>query len=258
MRTSATYLSAAVLACAALAPANALAAGPEACGYIDFWAVSECHFEASGGCEASCEPLSFVAACDGACDASVDVSCEASCNVDCSASCEVNPGSFDCQASCNASCSAELEAHCGGDQECAAYYNASCDASCSADCNYVPPSASCEAKCEASCQASCEVGAELDCSLDCAAEIQGGCELDCQEPEGALFCDGQYIPVQDLPACLAYLASNLDIQVELEAEASANAVISCSLGEPQTAPGSLAAIMAGLALALGLRRGRRG
>ena len=256
MRTSATYLSAAVLACAALVPSTALAAGPEACGYIDFWAVEECHFETSGGCEAQCEPLSVVAACDGACNASVDVGCEASCNVDCSAQCEVNPGSFDCHASCDAECNAGLAAHCGTDQECAAYFEASCEASCSAECDYVPPSASCEAKCDASCQASCEVSAEIDCSLDCSVDMQGGCEVDCQEPQGALFCDGQYIAVQDLPGCLAYLAENLSIEVE--AEASASATLSCAVTQvpASSTESSMGALLAGLALALGLRRRR--
>ena len=72
-------------ALAIFAPAQALAADADACGNIELVAVGECHFEFSGGCKASCEPVSFVAACDGACNADLDASCTASCATDCRA-----------------------------------------------------------------------------------------------------------------------------------------------------------------------------
>ena len=85
----------------------------------------------------------------------------------------------------------------------------------------MPPQADCEARCQGACGGSCETQANFDCSLACSADIQGGCEVDCDEPTGALFCDGQYIAVQDLSGCAAYLVDNFQIDVEVYAGASA-------------------------------------
>lgn len=250
-------LTAASLLCATLIPASAFATtGPEACGGIDFWAVSECHFEFEGGCEASCEPLSFSAACDGQCSIAIDGGCTASCNAECVAECEYNPAQFSCEASCSSDCYAAASAHCGSDSGCYSYFEASCSAQCQAECSYVPASASCQSRCDASCSASCDLEANAECEIECTSSLEGGCLLDCQQPEGALFCDGQYIPVQDLPACLQYLWENFEIGVE--AEASAELTMSCAVADPGPAGGAGAALwLAGLALgAVALRRRR--
>ena len=39
--------------------AASLDAGENACGGIELWDIGECHFEFDGGCQASCEPVSF-------------------------------------------------------------------------------------------------------------------------------------------------------------------------------------------------------
>ena len=231
-------------AAALLVSSQAFAAGPEACGGIELTSIGECHFEFDGGCE-------------GQCNASVDASCTGSCNADCQAACEANPGAFDCRAECTADCYAGVEAHCGtGDEECRSYYEASCSAECEGQCEVVPPSASCEAECNACCSGTCEVDAEFSCALECSAELQGGCEYDCRQPSGALFCDGQYLAVQDMPACLEYLAENFN--VELQAEASASATLSCSTSEPGGDSGAGWALLAGLGLAgVVVARGRK-
>lgn len=241
---------------AAVAPATASAAGPEACGGIDFWSVSECHFEFDGGCESQCEPLSFSAACDGQCNLDIEGSCTASCEASCTSECHYDPAQFSCEATCTADCRAGASAHCGADSSCASYFEANCQAQCEGECSLVPPSASCEARCQSCCAGSCELQANAECELECTANLEGGCVVDCRQPEGALFCDGQYIPVQDLPTCVEYLISNFS--VELEAEAHAEMTLTCATTPPglgdTRAPLWLAGLAVGAAL---LRRGRR-
>jgi hypothetical protein len=120
----------------------------------------------------------------------------------------------------------------------------------------VPASADCSAQCNACCSGSCDVEANFDCSFDCTAEMQGGCEVDCRQPEGALFCDGQYIAVQDLPACMEYLLSNLDVEFEAEAEASFTS--SCSYAAAPIERGAAWGGLAALLVGLGFTRRRRG
>jgi hypothetical protein len=246
---------AAAIASFALAP-TAFAAGPEACGNISLSSISECHFEFEGGCKAKCEPLSFVAACDGQCNASIDASCDTSCQGSCQAACEVEPAQFDCRASCYGDCSANIAVLCDpGDDECISYCEADCSASCETECEFVAPSASCDAQCNACCTGSCDVDANFECSLDCSASLDGGCEVDCDAPAGALFCDGQYIAVQDLPECVAYLVENFSVNLSLEASASASVNgAMCSFGDGRSGDGGIALLMAGLGLAFWRRR----
>jgi MYXO-CTERM domain-containing protein len=227
----------AVLAFAAPIALSAPAeAGIEACGDIHVEASAQCEVLVGELCEAQCEPLSFTAACyaecDGECNASLDVSCQASCEADCSAECQVDPGSFECYGSCEASCQADIEAQCAASPnkaQCRASLEASCQAECSASCEYTPPEASCEAKCEASCEGECRAEAnascQIDCQAGCTAELQGGCEIECQAPEGALFCDGQYVDHGgNLEECIESLIALFDIEVHgwAEGECSGN------------------------------------
>lgn len=234
--------------------AFAQSSGAAACGNLEALAFGECHLEFEGGCKAKCTPLSFVAACDGQCNASIDASCTADCSGSCNAECNADPGSFSCQGSCEADCTASTEAQCGTDSECKAYFEANCEAQCEAECEAVPPMADCEAQCQGCCSGSCEVDANFDCSLECTADLKGGCEVDCDAPEGALFCDGQYIAVTDLSECINYLATQ-GISVEFEAKASASASVSgCSLTDPRFGGGGFAFLMAGVGYVFWRRR----
>lgn len=229
-------LSTSALALTLAAP-NTARAGIDACGDIYVEAEASCRVEVEGGCTAMCEPprleaqcaAELYANCEGQCSASASVDCTASCQSSCVADCEVDPGSFDCSASCNADCQGSCEAQCGGDSECRASCEATCSAGCDARCSGTPPSATCEARCEASCEGSCEAQANIDCQVDCQAggyvdckaDLQGGCEAQCQRPEGALFCDGQYVDAgNNLQECVAALEAQLNIQVDGYAEGS--------------------------------------
>lgn len=263
------------------APATARA-GIEACGDIHVEASAECEVMVEGGCEAQCEPFRMEAACaaelyaecQGQCEASASAECTGSCEADCQAQCEVDPGTFDCRASCEGDCQASCDGRCSSDDsECRASCEAACSGECDARCEVEPPEASCDARCEASCEGSCQAQASLDCQIDCQAEgyvdcearLQGGCEAECREPEGALFCDGQYVDHGgNLQECIDAL-ENLNITVEGsasgrcangrcegEASGSVGCVVAPSRGNP-AGPLALSALVL-LLTALGRRR----
>src|SRR6266550_4361807 len=77
-------------------------------GDVVITSTSSCEFQVSGGCEASCTPISMsatcTAQCSGSCTGSADVSCTGGCTADCSGQCQADPGSFDCEGSCDANC----------------------------------------------------------------------------------------------------------------------------------------------------------
>jgi MYXO-CTERM domain-containing protein len=248
------------------------------CGNIQISAQAKCEMELSGGCTVNCTPVHFEAQCyancDGGCDISASATCKGSCQTDCSAQCQASPGSFDCQGSCEADCKGNCSGHCSGQNntaECQASCEGSCTGDCQASCTGTPPSASCDAKCEASCQGECHAEANFDCQFscqgDCYASLTGGCEADCQSPEGALYCDGQYVDTgNNLECCLSALSAYLEVDVTANGSAacsggscSAQGSASCSasIGPSPTREG-LPYFLGGLALAgLGVARRRR-
>lgn len=273
------------------APAHA---GIDACGNISIPADAECRIEVEGGCQAQCTPVAFEAACAGelevecrgGCDVDAALSCTATCDIaTCVASCDIDPPRFECTAECNAQAEARCEGECEANADrrqceasCKATYSASCDASCEG----TPPSASCQAKCEARCEADCSARANVDCQVDCQrdgylecqARLEGGCEVACERPEGALFCDDQFVQAgRNLQECIGALRSRLDIDVAMEAYASgdcagntcsgsadASALASCSYGAPSTGggAGALAVLLSAAALIGARVRRRRG
>jgi hypothetical protein len=102
---------------------------------------------------------------------------------------------------------------------------------------------------------------------NCTAMLTGGCMLNCTTPMGALFCNGQFVNVNQsaLTACENELASLINVQVSGEAScsgdecmASAKGSISCAVASPGLVGTSvpLAGIGLGLA-ALVIARRRR-
>jgi hypothetical protein len=272
----------------ALAPRVALA-GLEACGNIDVRAEAECEVVASGGCVAQCEPTRLRAACagrltvqcDGECSAQASVDCTGSCRADCAGRCEADRGSFDCRGNCTGSCYADCDARCAasGDQaSCSAACRTNCSTTCEGRCEGTPPSATCEARCEASCEGSCRAEASADCQIDCqsrlegqcTAELEGGCRARCEQPEGALFCDGQYVDVgNNLERCIDALRAVLNVRVEgsasgecvgNECRAEATGSVSCTASpEPPRMPPVVPGVIVLAAIgAVAVRMNRRG
>lgn len=254
-------------------------AGLADCGNIDVKANAQCEVVVEGGCTAKCEPINFTAACQGqcsgSCTAQASLSCTADCSGSCSGECNANPGSFDCKASCEADCSGTCDASCSAKAnaaECKASCKATCQGECGGSCEGTPPSATCEAKCDASCQGSCEGQANIDCQAtcqgSCSANLQGGCTARCESPEGALFCDGQYVDTGDhLAKCISALEATLQIKVKGYASgnaecsgasctAEAEAGVSCALS-PLAPSGLNGYAMVGAIAALGALVARR-
>ena len=267
----AVALSAAFLGFASPANADFVSS----CG-IDISAGANCEMRVSGGCTASCEPINFTAQCDVGCNVSATVMCTTSCEASCNASCMVNPPTFDCKASCSADCDASCGATCTGSRDtdsCRSGCKASCGTKCDAKCSATPPSADCSAKCKASCSGSCEADVNMSCQVDCQTMLTGGCTTACTKPDGALFCDGQYVDVGDkLDQCVADLKKLFQIEVtgyaKGDAQCSGNtctaegeAGFSCAqsgtgAGESSNALGMLGAIAA-FGLALSRRKNNR-
>ena len=102
----------------------------------------------------------------------------------------------------------------------------------------MPPTESCETKCQHSCQGALKAELSVDCQadcqakgfVDCEARLDGGCKLDCESSEGALFCDGQWVDHDNnLDQCIDAL-KNLGGMVEIKA--SGEVSVGCSVAEP--------------------------
>jgi hypothetical protein len=117
----------------------------------------------------------------------------------------------------------------------------------------------------------------VDCQsegyVECKARVEGGCEVACSRPEGALFCDGQYVDHGgNLEECIAAIEAAVDIEVQTSAEgdcsgntcsgsAEGSATASCNLGSGPGDDASGAGALLGLLAAAGMagarmRRGR--
>jgi len=221
----------------AIQPARA---GLEACGNIDVRAEATCKVETSGGCTAQCEPVRVEAACagklyaecNGQCNVAVDAQCTASCTGGCLTKCSADPPKLDCRADCQGTCAADCSGKCGTSEnkaECEASCKATCSGKCDGTCTGTPPSATCEAKCQASCTGSCQARANVDCQVSCQSRgyvsckttMTGGCKARCEKPEGALFCDGNYVDTgNNLQSCIDALKAALNVKVEASGSSS--------------------------------------
>lgn len=264
MRRFISHLFLGVLAAPLLLISSPASAGPSACGNFTAVAEGQCEALFEGGCVAECTPLNFTAACDGQCTISADVECSGGCSVDCEAECTASGGSIDCAGYCEADCSAQCDTTCT-DDTCRSQCKASCSNRCEVDCKVVEPMASCKAQCQASCDASCTVQANADCHVDCTADLKGGCEVQCKEPDGALFCNGQYVNVTgSFDDCLRQL-EELEFDVAVDAHCDADgceAVANCTACSTANAANSKLSLSAFFVMALGVsamaaRRRRR-
>lgn len=285
-----TYRSLALIAAFA-APlfATPARAGIEACGNINIEANAKCEAKFGVDCKAQCTPLNFQAACHGKLEASCEggctatlPSCQADCEGSCSGDCQANPGSFNCDADCKATCEGTCSGKCSSDSnstECEGACKATCSSECTAKCTGTPPTADCQAKCQGSCSGSCSAEAHMDCQIacqakgeaDCEAQLQGGCTAQCDSPDGALFCDSNFVDNGgNLAACKQAIDDFIKAHIQAEASGNANctgntceangqASCKCSRIAPTDATNAQAFTIAGLAFAAiaARRRSRR-
>jgi hypothetical protein len=274
-------LSAAALAVSLAFAAAPAQAGVDACGNIDVHGDVKCEAKAGVDCMAECTPPKLQAACAAKlevdcqtmCTELPSVKCSVDCKGDCEAECDVKPAQFDCEANCSATCHADCTGKCSAaddSAECEAQCNATCSGECSANCKVTPGSADCSAKCDASCKGSCTADANFSCQtncqgegfVDCQAELQTGkCDVQCMDPEGAVFCDGQFVDSggnarKCLDAIDAYLEAHFHVQASGTSSCNhgsceAEGKVSCHCSTPARRTGSMPAGLAILG-ALGL------
>jgi hypothetical protein len=229
-------------------------AGISACGNIDVDAQASCTAEVSDTCTVDCSSLNvdvacsaqLEASCEGSCPKVPEVSCTGDCEGSCEASCTVKPADFDCEADCKGNASASCDSQCSADAnktQCTASCQATFAAKCHASCTGTPASADCKAKCQGSCQGSCTAQTNLQCQVmcqssgyaKCEANLEGGCKADCQKPEGALFCDGQYIDhngtVQQCIDAIKAALPSVTIDVSAQSSGSCDSTTSTCMGQ---------------------------
>jgi len=258
----------AVSAPAALFSQSAFAAG--ACEKFDSFLTGniECHVEVKGGCEVDCSSLKFEAGCSGGCTATGTTMCTDTCGTKCVAECD--PAALDCYAGCHAECDAPATAECKTKEpgaDCVAEGKAHCDMHCDSACQV--PDTNCSEHCTACCTGTCDTQINYDCDFNCFADLSGGCTADCEAPSGALFCNGQYIGVDDVEGCITELAAkgiNVDVSARGEVKcdltgcngngSGSAGFCSYSPGTADVALGGAGALLLGMAGALTLRRRR--
>ncbi|HEX4340442.1 MAG TPA: hypothetical protein VH062_31250 [Polyangiaceae bacterium] len=285
------HVSAAAVALSALFATVPAHAGISACGNIDVTADAQCEVLTSGGCEANCTPPKLEAACaaklevdcETMCDEVPSVDCTGSCQTDCETECNVKPASFDCEGNCTATCQGDCSSKCkssDNSSECEAQCNASCSGECHGSCTGMPAEADCTGKCEASCTGSCKVDTNFDCQTSCQGQgfaqcqadlKEGSCDVQCKKPEGAVFCDGQFVDNGgNAKACIdaldAYLKAHVMVSASgtsscdngvCEAEGTAKASCHCSTPARRSGSTSTAFAIAGVLGLLGVSRMRR-
>lgn len=209
-----------------LAAESAFAADP--CGNFNLDYISKngisCKIEVEGGCTAKCTPLQFEAGCSGQCTATATTDCTASCGTQCVAQCD--PAKLDCFTGCHDECDQPVTDQCVAshpNDDCVNQARAQCDVHCNAQCE-VATDTNCQEHCNTCCSGSCTTQVNYDCDYDCFAELKGGCDVQCQDPSGALFCNDQYVGADDIDACISFLAEQ-----GITVDVSARGTVTCDL-----------------------------
>jgi hypothetical protein len=128
--------------------------------------------------------------------------------------------------------------------------------------------ASCGGSCTAQANLNCDVMCQSSGYASCEASLTGGYMAQCSQPQGALYCSGQYVDVgNNLQNCLDELKSALNITASASGSCSGNTCMAQASVSACSAPGALAAhtgaggllaVGAGLGCIAFARRRRRG
>jgi hypothetical protein len=214
---------------------------------------SSCSFVTGGGCDTQCQPLNMTLNCGATCSTSCTETPSTTCSTSCDTSCKLNctPGQTHCATFCESDCTESCASYCT-DDTCQSECEGSCKGQCETACVQDPPD--CDTICKTSCDTSCQVKENLKCYVSCedtcTTMLTGGCQTDCTQPYGALFCDGQYVQLDNYTDC----AASFKVTATVDAK--------CSAAAPGVAGGpfgvaSLAALAAGIGLIASRRRNRK-
>jgi len=259
MRLRFLQITAAVLSGASTLALSSLAfAAPDPCGKFDLSDGVDCKVEVKASCSANCTPLKFEAGCAGGCTGGVKVDCTGGCEEQCLTECD--PAHLDCVAGCHTECEQPCITQCQTDhpdEDCPTVCKASCNTDCESACGVTPTD--CLSHCHECCIGACTTSANLDCNIECYAKLEGECNVQCDAPEGALFCNGQYVYASDVNDCIDYLvAQGIDVDVSAQGSATCNfngctgensaSGLGCSAAPGETSGGLTFCAMIGFAM----------
>lgn len=257
-----------------LASSSALAyTTPPECGAFDFNENGlNCEVRVKASCSADCSSLNFTAGCDGGCMGTPIPGCTDPCGATCVAECD--PAKLDCIQGCHTECEQPFIDNCKAmhpERDCATDAKASCTSYCRKSCEVMP--SGCLEHCDACCSGSCTSYANIECDISCYAKLEGSCKLHCDDPSGALFCNGQYVGASSVDACInALVAQGLQVNVQARGEVkcdlsgcdgTGNASVggfACSAAPIQDSPFAAVAVALGIAgagISAARRRGRK-
>lgn len=100
----------------------------------------------------------------------------------------------------------------------------------------------------------------------CQADVTGGCKAQCSKPEGAIFCDGNYVDVgNNFQDCINALNAFLNVKVDASASCMGNSCMgsasascgSISPGEPALGGTGILVGLGAVAVGLARRRSKR-
>jgi len=133
-------------------------------GEIDLEASCEGEAQAELTCTGTAPNLECSGTCTGTCELTAAASCEGTCNGTCSGNCSVENTDGSCAGECDGNCQGKCELEAGG----------SCEGSCTGSCEYQPATAECEAGAKAEVECKAEGSAtppKVNCSGSCSGEV---------------------------------------------------------------------------------------
>ncbi len=133
-------------------------------GEVDLEASCEGEAQAELTCTGTAPNMQCDGQCTGTCELTAAASCEGTCNGTCNGTCSVENTDGSCAGECDGTCEGKCELEAGG----------SCSGSCTGSCEYTPGEAGCEAGAKAEVECKVEGSAEppkVNCSGSCSGEV---------------------------------------------------------------------------------------
>jgi len=113
----------------------------------------------------------------------------------------------------------------------------------------------------------CQIDCQAKGFVDCQANLQGGCEVQCDQPEGSIFCNGEYVDhgghaQECIDALNAYLKAHVDVSATGSCsgntcQGEVHAKASCSATPAGTESGTKGALAVASFLGLSILARRR-